>query len=121
MEALLANHKHACPCCKSDQAVIRKGYNDMRKIRHLAVFEKKTYLCVPSIRMYCVNCDLGFGWVYDFVGPKQRYSHLFRSRIVAQALGSTAVHSARMQQAPISTVQDMHNQAVPVLCQQLIE
>lgn len=121
MEAIPVSHKQGCPCCKSDQEVIRRGYNNMRKIRHLAGFEKKTYLCVPSIRMYCVNCELGFVWAYDFVGPKQRYSHLFRSRVVAQALGATAAHSAQMQQAPISTVLDMHNQAVPALAQQLTE
>ncbi|ASR46193.1 hypothetical protein B4V02_05560 [Paenibacillus kribbensis] len=33
--------------------------------------------------------------------------------IVEQALGSTAVHSARMQQAPSSSVQRMHNEAIP--------
>lgn len=75
----------------------------------------------PSIRLYCVNCTVGFVWAYDFVGPKQRYSHLFRSRAVEHALGATAAHSARMQQAPVSTVQDMHNKTVPVLCGQLTD
>lgn len=119
IEALPVDHKQCCPCCKSDQAVIRKGTNTMRKIRHLQVFEKKTYLCVPSIRMYCTHCEHGFVWVYDFVGPKQQYSHRFRSRTVEHALGATAAHSARMQQAPVSTVQDMHNKIVPMLCEQL--
>lgn len=121
IEALAVDYKQNCPCCASDQAVIRKGCNGMRKIRHLQVFEKKTYLCVPSIRLYCVNCRVGFVWAYDFVGPKQRYSHLFRSRAVEHALGATAAHSARMQQAPVSTVQDMHNKTVPVLCGQLTD
>ncbi|WP_281884151.1 transposase [Paenibacillus sp. YYML68] len=113
--------KQSCPCCKSDEAVIRKGRNEARSIRHLPVFDKKTYLLVPSIRMYCVNCAIGFVWSYDFVRPKQRYSQLFRSRIVEHALGSTAAHSAQMQQTPVSTVQDMHNKAVPMLSEQLIE
>lgn len=119
IEAVPVASKQNCPGCKSDQAVIRKGRNEMRTVRHLHVFEKKTYLCVPSIRMYCVNCRIGFVWAYDFVGPKQRYSHLFRSRAVEHALGATAAHSARMQQMPVSTAQDMHNKAVPMLCQQL--
>ncbi|WP_270165536.1 transposase family protein [Paenibacillus sp. SYP-B4298] len=121
IEALPVDQKQGCPCCKLDQAVIRKGYNEMRKIRHLAVFEKKTYLLVPSIRMYCANCEVGFVWAYDFVGPKQRYSQLFLSRVVEQALGATTAHSARMQKAPISTVQDMHNRVVPMICQQLTD
>nr|WP_256873667.1 hypothetical protein [Paenibacillus kribbensis] len=60
-------------------------------------------------------------WVYDFVGPKQRYSKLFRSRIVEQALGSTAVHSTRMQQAPSSSVQRMHNEAIPAEYERIYE
>lgn len=85
----------------------------MRRIRHLAVFGKKTYLHVPSIRMYCTRCEVGFVWTYEFVGPKQRYSKFFRSHAVEQALGSTAAHSARMQQAPASTIQRIHHEAVP--------
>ena len=40
---------------------------------------------------------------------------------VEQALGSTAAHSARMQQAPASTVQRMHNEAVPAECERIYE
>ncbi|QTH46737.1 ISL3 family transposase [Cohnella sp. LGH] len=119
IEALPLDDKQICPCCDSDQAVIRKGSNGMRTVRHLSVFEKKTYLHVPTIRMFCSNCEAGFVWAYDFVGPKQRYSRLFRSHTVEQALGSTAAHGARIQQAPASTVQRMHNEAVPALCDAL--
>lgn len=121
IEALPLGDKQSCPCCGSDQEVIRKGSNNMRIVRHLPVFEKKTYLHVPSIRMYCTRCEAGFVWVYEFVGPKQRYSQLFRSHTVEQALGSTVAHSARIQQAPASTVQRMHNEAVPAECERLYE
>ncbi|MCY9669236.1 ISL3 family transposase, partial [Paenibacillus alginolyticus] len=56
-----------------------------------------------------------------FVGPKRRYSHLFRERAFQQALGSTAAHSARMQQAPVSTIQQMHNEVIPFESEQLSE
>lgn len=88
IEAFSVDYKQNCPCCTSDETFIRKGCNGMRKIRHLQVFEKKTYLCVPSIRLYSVNCRVGFVWAYDFVGPKQRYSHLFRSHVMEHALGA---------------------------------
>ncbi len=52
--------------------------------------------------------------MYEFVAPKQCYSKLFRSHTVEQSLGSTAAHSARMQHTPVSTVQRMHNEAVPL-------
>ncbi|MFD0717608.1 hypothetical protein [Paenibacillus sp. GCM10027626] len=105
----------------SRHEVIRKGSNALRIVRHLSVFEKKTYLHVPSIRKYCTRYEAGFVWAYEFVGPKQRYSKLFRSHTVEQALGSTAAHGARMQQAPASTVQRMHNDAVPTECERIYE
>jgi transposase len=119
IEAVPLGDKQCCPCCGFDQAVIRKGRNDMRRVRHLPVFGKKTYLHVPSIRMYCTRCEAGFVWTYEFVGPKQRYSKLFRSHAVEQALGSTAAHSARMQQAPASTIQRIHHEAVPAECERI--
>ncbi|WP_197255191.1 transposase family protein, partial [Paenibacillus dendritiformis] len=97
IEAFPISEKQCCPCCGSDQNVIRKGSNGIRIVRHLPVFEKKTYLHVPSIRMFCKHCEAGFVWMYEFVGPKQRYSSLFRFHTVEQSLGSTAAHSARMQ------------------------
>ncbi|MFB9276607.1 transposase family protein [Cohnella cellulosilytica] len=121
IEAVPLDDKQICPCCASDQAVIRKGSNGMRTVRHLSVFEKKTYLHVPAIRMFCSRCEAGFVWAYHFVGPKQRYSRLFRSHTVEQALGSTAAHSARIQKAPASTIQHIHNEAVPPLCDALYE
>ncbi|MHA6482440.1 ISL3 family transposase [Paenibacillus sp. strain BS8-2] len=121
IEAHPLDDKQCCACCGSVQNVIRKGSNDMRVIRHLCVFEKKTYLHVPSIRMYCTRCEVGFVWSYEFVGSKQRYNRLFRSHTVEHALGSTAAHSARMQQAPASTVQRMHNEAVPVECERIYD
>ena len=121
IEAIPLGDKQCCPFCGSDRDVIRKGSNDTRTVRHLSVFEKRTYLHVSSIRMFCTRCEAGFVWAYAFVGPKQRYSRLFRSHTVEQALGSTAAHSARMQQAPASTVQRMHNEAVPAECERIYE
>ncbi len=121
IEALPLSDKQCCPICKSDQNVIRKGSNNMRTVRHLPVFEKKTYLHVPSIRMCCIACEVGFVWVYEFVGPKQRYSKLFRSHTFEQTLGFTVAHSSRVQQVPASTVQRMHNEAVPAACERIHE
>ena len=64
LEAFPVHDKQCCPCCGSDQDVIRKGRNDRRRVRHLSVFEKKTYLHVPSIRMYCTRCEAGFVWAH---------------------------------------------------------
>jgi len=113
--------KQCCPICRSDEFVILKGSNGMRKVRHLPAFEKKVYLLLSSIRMHCSKCEAGFVWDYLCVGPKKRYSHLFRERAAEQALGSTAAHSARMQQAPSTTVQQMHNEFVPKECERLAE
>ena len=121
IEAVPVGDKQACPYCGSDQSITCKGKNGIRRIRHLPVFEKKTYLHVPAIRMYCTRCHIHFVWVYEFVGPKQRYSKLFRKQSFEQALGSTAVHSARMQQAPASTIQHFHDEAAPAEAQRIYE
>lgn len=119
IEAIPRSYKQCCSMCKSDQNVILKGSNGMRFVRHLPVFVKKAFLHVPSIRLFCTNCEVGFGWSFEFVGSKQRYSWLFRSHTVEQALGSTAAHSARLQQLPASIVQRMHNAAVPLECERI--
>ncbi|OMF26761.1 ISL3 family transposase [Paenibacillus sp. FSL H8-0548] len=113
--------KQCCSICRSDEYVIRKGSNDIRSVRHTPAFGKKVYLLVPSIRLACNQCDVGFVWVYEFVGTKRQYSNLFRERAAEQAIGSTAAHSARMQQAPTSTIQQMHNDAVPLESERLSE
>jgi transposase len=77
--------KQCCPICRSDEFVILKGSNGMRKVRHLPAFEKKVYLLLSSIRMHCSKCEAGFVWDYLCVGPKKRYSHLFRERAAEQA------------------------------------
>nr|WP_245996004.1 transposase family protein [Paenibacillus taihuensis] len=101
------------PVCHSEQDVRRDGRNKRRKIQHLSIFGRKNYLLVPAIRLVCRGCRISFVWMYDFVGPKQQYSWAFRAQTVEQALGSTAAHSARMQEAPVSTVQRMHQNALP--------
>nr|WP_051236272.1 transposase family protein [Paenibacillus pinihumi] len=119
LEAVPVAQRQCCPVCQSMQHVIRKGNNGRRIVRHLSVFEKKTFLNVPALRLQCSACEVGFGWMYEFVGPKQRYSKLFRTQTVEQVLGSTAAHSARMQQTPASTVLRFHHEAIPELSDQI--
>ncbi|OXM13377.1 ISL3 family transposase [Paenibacillus herberti] len=110
-----------CPICHSEHFVKREGKNTPRKIRHLSLFGKKSYLHVPALRLSCSRCRIGFVWAYYFVGPKQRYSRLFRNQTVEQALGSTAAHSAKMQETPASTVQRMHQDAIPAESERLVQ
>lgn len=77
---------------------------------------------IPSQRLFRSQCNnIGFVWTYACVGPKEQYSRAFRSQAVHQALGSTAAHSARMQEAPASTVQRMHQEALPAENERLLE
>jgi transposase len=112
-------YKQPCPICHTDQHVKRDGRNKPRKIRHLSIFGKKSYVHIPSLRLTCTRCRIHYVWTYSFVGPKQRYSYLFRNQTVEQALGSTAAHSARIQAAPASTVQRMHQEALPAESERL--
>jgi transposase len=71
--------------------------------------------------MYCSRCEAGFVWAYEFVEPKRRYSRDFRTCAVEQALGSTVAHSARIQQAPASTVGHMYDEVVPIGSERIYE
>ena len=55
--------KQACPICRSDRSVIRKGSNQTRKIRHTDAFGKIVYILAPAIRLFCKNCQAGFARV----------------------------------------------------------
>ncbi|MEC0373694.1 ISL3 family transposase [Paenibacillus chibensis] len=121
LEASPVAYKQPCPICHSEQSVKRDGRNKSRKIRHVSIFGKKCFLHIPSLRLACARCNIGFVWSYTWVGPKEQYSRLFRSQTVNQALGSTAAHSARMQEAPASTVQRMHQEALPAENERLLE
>lgn len=121
LEASPVAYKQPCPVCYSEQSVKRDGRNKSRKIRHISIFGKKCFLHIPSLRLACSRCNIGFVWSYAWVGPKEQYSRLFRSQTVNQALGSTAAHSARMLDLPASTVQRMHQEALPVENERLLE
>ncbi|MDT3426634.1 hypothetical protein J2Z22_002160 [Paenibacillus forsythiae] len=109
LEASPVAYKQPCPICCSEQAVKRDGRNKSRKIRHVSVFGKKCFLHFPRCAWPVRGViNIGFVWLYAWVGPKEQYSRHFRTQPVNQALGSTAAHSARMQEAPASTVQRMH-------------
>ncbi|MEK5400353.1 transposase family protein [Paenibacillus sp. FSL K6-2859] len=55
----------------------RDGRNKSRKIRHVSIFGKKCFLHIPSLRLACSRCKIGFVWSYAWVGPKEQYSRLF--------------------------------------------
>lgn len=100
-------HTQACPVCKSDKQVIRKGKNKTRKIRHTRSFNKITYLLAPAIRLFCKNCQVGFVWQYSFASAKKQYSSQFEQRCISLAEGATVKKSAELQYVPISTVERM--------------
>lgn len=76
---------------------------------------------LPALRLACSRCQIGFVWSYSCVGPKEQYSCAFRSQTVEQALGSRAAHGERMQEAPASTVQRMHQEALPAESERLLK
>lgn len=71
LEASLVAYKQACPLCHSEEAVKRDGRNTPRKIRHVSIFGKKCFLHIPSLRLACSQCNIGFVWSYSCVGSKE--------------------------------------------------
>ena len=104
----------ACPTCRSDNFVIRKGSNRMRKIRHCDAFDKKIFILAPAIRMFCNHCLCGFVWQYTFVEAGKRYSKSFEKQAIRIATISTVKQSAELNHMPTSSLQFKHQQWVTI-------
>jgi|HigsolmetaGSP11D_1036233.scaffolds.fasta_scaffold17050_2 transposase len=111
--------KQACPICRSDRSVIRKGSNQTRKIRHTDAFGKIVYILAPAIRLFCKNCQAGFVWKYSFVRPGRRYSTAFEQQAIRTASVSTVKQSAEIYHIPASTLQTKHQQWLSVESERL--
>ncbi|SCY59123.1 zinc-finger of transposase IS204/IS1001/IS1096/IS1165 [Paenibacillus polysaccharolyticus] len=98
MEVAPTDYTQPCPLCLSAYAVIRKGSNRVRKIRHRSMCSKRLYLLAPVIRLFCNACQAGFVWHYAFVGPGKRYSFAFKQQAIYTAAASTVQQSATIHE-----------------------
>lgn len=93
-----------CPYCSSS-CVKRDGVPYHRHIRHLPLMAWRTILLVPAINMKCKLCDAHFVWQYDFVGPKERYSHALQYQLIKQGHDTTVKAIAGFQSIPYTTTE----------------
>ncbi|TFJ89345.1 transposase family protein, partial [Lentibacillus salicampi] len=93
-----------CPCCGSSR-VKRNGIPYHRRIRHLPLMAWRTILVAPSINMTCKQCDAHFVWQYEFVGPKETYSHALQNQLIQQGHGNTVKAIAGFQAVPYTTAE----------------
>lgn len=114
LQIVPTSRKQACPICRSDRSVIRKGSNQTRKIRHTDAFGKIVYFLAPAIRLFCKNCQAGFVWQYSFVRPGRRYSTAFEQQAIRTASVSTVKQSAEIHHIPASILQTKHQQWLSV-------
>ena len=105
MKVTPIDYLQACPCCLSANAVIRKGSNRVRKIRHRSMCNKKLYILTPAIRLFCNTCQGGFVWQYAFVAPGKRYSIAFENQAIRSATAATVRQSAILHELPATTLQ----------------
>ena len=99
-------HIQSCPCCHSHH-VIRKGSNGYRYIRHLPLFDCKTQLKVPKIRMQCKECHANFSWNYWFVQEKSRFTNALKAKVGNDTIGSTVTHTAQTHVISYSSCERM--------------
>lgn len=105
----------ACPYCSCDD-VIRRGKSGYRHVRHLPIFEDKTILRLPKIRMCCKNCNASFTWQYSFVTGKSRYSSAFKAKVSQAVTGSTVTHACKIMDAAYSTIERIFKNYLKVYC-----
>src|SRR5690606_10408207 len=91
-----------------DTDIIRLSTPYIRHVRHLPAFDKKTFLCVPAIRMSCKACRMTFVWQYESVEPKKRYTKAFGSQLPKHIMGSTVHHAADILSIPYTTAERMY-------------
>ena len=85
-----------CPVCGNNHT-IRRGKSRPRHVRHLNLFENRTILILPTIRLTCKDCGSNFTWEYSFVKPKSRYTNAIRiaDRFHVNRYITEALHSIR--------------------------
>lgn len=99
-------HVQACPTCRSDASVIRRGTAYYRTIRHLPAFGCPVFLQLPAIRLSCEGCHTSYVWQYEAVAPKKRYTKAFEQQ-ASSVVGSTVHHMARVLDIPETTLSRM--------------
>lgn len=91
--------------CGHSKSTIRRGKSGYRKVRHLSIFENKTVLLLPRIRMYCKECFISFTWQYPFASGKSRYTNSYKAYIADAVTGSTVTQASRVTKTPYSTTE----------------
>lgn len=113
-------HTQNCPCCNSSN-IIRRGSAGYRKIRHLPIFEYKTILRAPRIKMSCNDCCACFTWQYTFVTGKSRYTDIYKENISKRVPGATVSHCSQTSDVPYSTVERIYKSYVDSIVPQIQE
>lgn len=115
------DYTQECPTCRSAHAVIRKGSNRIRKIRHRSLCSKQVYILAPAIRLFCNTCHCGFVWQYAFVASGKRYSTAFEQQAIRTATAATVQQSANIHELPSTTLQTKYQQWLLVESERLQE
>ncbi|MEK3725825.1 hypothetical protein [Paenibacillus sp. FSL H8-0034] len=121
IEVIPSFPQKCCPIYQTDNLLCLREAKDHVLSGTRLRSRKKSRSTRNSDALLAVQCEAGFVWIYEFVEPKRRYINRFRERTIEQALGSTAVHSDCMQQTAACTVQQMHNETLPLESERLSE
>lgn len=109
-----------CPCCNSSN-IIRRGSAGYRKIRHLSIFDYKTIIKAPKIKMSCKDCCACFSWQYTFVTGKSRYTDIYKEHIAKRVSGATVSYCSQTLDIPYSTVEQIYKNYVDSIVPQIQE
>ena len=107
INAIPVDDYQKCPICQKDN-IIGNSTPYGRKIRHLPIFEKASFIMVPAIFMKCKDCNCSYVWEYDFVAPYHRYSKALRDNFPKYVIDSTVKHAARVYKIPYSTAERIY-------------
>ena len=113
-----------CPVCGNNHT-IRRGKSRPRHVRHLNLFENRTILILPTIRLTCKDCGSNFTWEYSFVKPKSRYTNAFKRKLAKSIHGGTVKHSVKIFNLPYTSgerfIKEALSAMIPMVQNQVLD
>jgi len=105
---LFCEHKHDMAVCPRCQQVMAGGYDHKdRCVRHLDIWEMKTYVHFPQRRFDCTVCGKPFTENLEWLDPKRRQTRRYEAHIYERVKKTSRKQVALQEGLSESTVLDI--------------
>lgn len=100
-----------CPYCESER--LRKKDRFVRRVRHTNIGVRPCHLELEACKYRCLSCGKYFNQRFPGIGPRRRYSELFRQQIVREHREGISQHTiAEREGLGSATVERWYHEAL---------